>query len=332
MDPMVLLAGHVSRGREGLLKQWLTTGWRIESCDPARDMAAFERLAPEATAIVGGPLRRPWPALPKLKLYQIPYTGHDFIAPDHLPVTAVLCNTYEHETAIAEYILLAMLEWQIRLARIDADFRVNGWSSRSPAEGPVHGEVLGKTVGIVGYGHIGHEVAVRAKAFGMTVTGVGRRERAAAPAPLDRYETVGAGLDRLMAESDYVLVCCPLSEETRGLIDARRLALMKPSAVLINVARGLVVEEEALYRALVDKRIGGAVIDVWYNYPTVEDRNPSPMNFPFRDLENTILSPHNSGWTQEQIDRRWRFVCANLDRLARGEALQNIVYRGTAPA
>ena len=71
--------------------------------------------------------------------------------------------------------------------------------------------------------------------------------------------------------------------------------------------------------------IGGAVIDVWYNYPTVEDRNPSPMNFPFRDLENTILSPHNSGWTQEQIDRRWRFVCANLDRLARGEELQNIV-------
>lgn len=328
MSRMVLLAGRLWQEKEGALRSGLATEWWIESCDPAGDPAAFARLALEADAIVGGPLPGPWPAMPKLRLFQIPFAGYDFLRPELIPAGAVACNTYEHESAIAEYVLWAMLEWELGVSRTAARFKAGSWEGKGPAEGPVHGEVRGKTVGIVGYGHIGHEVARRARTFQMNVVGVGRRPKAMPP-ELDWYTTVDEGLDRLLATSDYVLVACPLTEATRGLIDAGRLAQMKPSGVIINVARGAVIDEDALYEALRNRRIGGAVIDVWYRYPSAKDPSPRPGNRPFHQLDNIIMTPHNSGWTQEQIDRRWVFVCQNLDRLARGEALENVVFEGT---
>lgn len=323
MTHLVLLAGKQSMTKREFLARHLTTDWRIQACNPADDHAAFERLAREADAIVGGYVAPPWPDAPKLKLFQIPFTGYDFLDPSVLPAGCHVCNTYEHETSIAEYILLAMLEWEIGLSKTAAAFREHSWQGKGPAEGPVHGEVRDKTVGIVGYGHIGHEVAVRARAFGMKVIGVGRRER---PTPdlLDWYGTT-AEIERLMAEADYVVIACPLTEQTRGLIDAARLAAMKSSGVVINVGRGAIVDEDALYDALKSKRIGGAVIDVWWRYPGRDDPSPRPSRHPMHELDNIIMTPHNSGWTQEQIDRRWRFVAANLDRLARGETPENIV-------
>ena len=323
MTHILLLAGKQSMTKADLLARHLTTDWRIEACNPAEEPETFARLAPEADAIVGGHIARPWPETPRLKLYQIPFTGYDFLEPEVLPAGCHVCNTYEHETSIAEYILLAMLEWEIGMSTTAAAFREKSWDGKGPAEGPVHGEVRGKTVGILGYGHIGREVAVRARAFGMNVIGLGSRER---PTPdlLDWYGTTG-DVDRLMAESDYVAVCCPLNEQTRGLIDTARLAAMKPSGVLINVGRGAIIDEDALYAALSEKRIGGAVIDVWWQYPGRGNPSPRPSRHPMHELDNIVMTPHNSGWTQEQIDRRWRFVAANLDRLARGEAPENVV-------
>ena len=328
MTKTVLLVGWVSKGKGPALKAALTTDWTIEACDPAEEPERFRELAPKADAIVGGHISAPWPATPGLKLFQIPFTGYDFLSPEKLPKGTYCCNTYEHETAIAEYILLGMLEWEIGLRHTDRTFRAVGWDGKGAAQGPVHGEVRGKTVGIIGYGHIGREVAIRARGFGMKVTGVGRREMET-PAEIDRYETVDNGLERLLAESDYVVVCCPLNEATRGMMNAERFGQMKPTGLIINVARGPVLEEEALYNALATQQIGGAVIDVWYQYPNAKEKNPPPSRFPFQDLDNLIMTPHNSGWTQEQIDRRWTFVAANLDRLARGEPLQNVVFQGT---
>ncbi|WP_164516571.1 2-hydroxyacid dehydrogenase [Minwuia thermotolerans] len=323
MTRLLLLAGKQSMKKADFLAGRLETDWRIEACDPAADRAAFERLAPEAEAIVGGYIARPWPATPRLKLYQIPFTGHDFLEPEVLPAGCRVCNTYEHETSIAEYILLAMLEWEIGLSKTAARFRERSWDGKGPAEGPVHGEVRGKTVGIVGYGHIGREVAIRARAFGMNVIGIGRREQ---PTPdlLDWYGTT-MEIDRLMAEADYVVVACPLNEATRGLLDADRLGAMKPTGVVINVGRGAIIDEDAIYDALKNGRIGGAVIDVWWRYPGRDEPNPRPSRHPLHELDNVIMTPHNSGWTQEQIDRRWVFVASNLDRIARGEPPENVV-------
>ena len=157
------------------------------------------------------------------------------------------------------------------------------------------------------------------------------RTVAPAPAPLDWLRTMDR-LDDLLAESDYVLLALPLAPETRGLIDAERLRAMKPGGVLINVSRGPVVVEEALYCALKEKRIGGAIIDAWYAYPTAEDPDRPPSAFPFQELANLTMTPHNSARSGATRKRRWAGVVRNLDHLAKGEALENVCFEGTAEA
>ena len=100
---------------------------------------------------------------------------------------------------------------------------------------------------------------------------------------------------------------------------------MKPSAFIVNVARGALVNEKALYEACRHRRIGGAAIDTWYRYPTDGKVSSDPSNMPFRELENVIMTPHGSGWTHALLPRRCRLIAQNLDRLARGEPLLNVV-------
>ncbi len=220
-----------------------------------------------------------------------------------------------------------MLERQIGFRNDDAYFREHGWKDRPPGGGPAHGELYGKTIGIIGYGTIGHEVALRAAAFGMKVIGLSRTAPKST-APLAWFGDMGA-LTRLLRESDFVLMALPLSTETRGLFDAKCFASMKPDAMFINVGRGMTVDEEALYTALAERRIGGAAIDVWYKYPGRRDPLPAPSRFRFQDLDNVLMTPHNSARTEETLERRWRSVAANFDRLARGETLRNICFNGT---
>ncbi|MHA1530303.1 MAG: 2-hydroxyacid dehydrogenase [Alphaproteobacteria bacterium] len=325
----VLLQGRLAVPNAALLRERLEPGWRVVTWHPDQNaVAGFPALAAEADVIIGGAIPvRPWPDVPNLKLFQIPWTGHEWTSPDRMPAGVPVCNVFEHETSIAEYVLLAMLEWKIGLRHMDATFRARGWDGRQVASGSVHGEVRGATLGIVGYGHIGHEVAVRARAFGMEVLGI-RRSQPPCPPELEWLGTMER-LDELLSVSDFVLLACDLNDETKGLIDARRLAQMKPGAVIINVSRGKVIDQAALYAALNERRIGGAVIDVWYNYNEPGKPEVWPSDFPFQELDNVICSAHECGWTQEQVERRWDFVAENLHRVARGEAPESLLYLGT---
>jgi phosphoglycerate dehydrogenase-like enzyme len=174
--PVVLMQGRLAVPRAAMLRARLDESWRITIWHPDQNSEAeFVTMAGEADVIIGGaPPVSPWPAVPKLKLFQIPWTGHEWTSAERMPRGVPVCNTYEHETSIAEYVLLAMLEWKIGLRHMDAAFRAEGWGGRDVASGPVHGEVRGTTLGIIGYGHIGHEVAVRARAFGMNVVVIRR--------------------------------------------------------------------------------------------------------------------------------------------------------------
>lgn len=327
--PTVLVQGRIAAAKVDLMRRFAQAGWEVTLWDPARhDPADFPAMAGEADVIVGGAIPTDWPAVPKLKLFQIPWTGFEFTAPERVPAGVPVANTYEHETTIAEYALLGMLEWQIGLRAMDADFRTNGWASRMPGHAPAHRELRELTLGVVGYGHIGHETAVRARAFGMRCIGI-RRSEHPCPPELDWLGRPDR-LDALMAESDFVLIACDMNDETRGMIDAGRLAAMKPTGVLINVARGRIVDEDALWDALSTGRIGGAILDVWYNYNQPGKAEVRPANHPFETLDNVLLSAHQSAVTEEMHARRWRFVAENCARIDCGEPPLNVVFTGTA--
>ena len=171
-------------------------------------------------------------------------------------------------------------------------------------------ELPGKTLGIVGMGAIGSRVARLGKAFGMRVVAT-KRDPATAEGPADEVYTPD-GLPKLLKESDFVVLNCPLTEETRGIIDAEALSLMKPSAYLINVARGACVDEAALLEALRSGQIAGAGIDHF-----LED--PLPPSSPFWDLDNVMITPHTGGETRMYEENVVDILLENLDRLWRGQ-------------
>lgn len=328
--PTVLMQGFIAPNHVEDIRRHLPADWKILSWDSrTEDAQAFAPLATKADAIVGGNIPGTgWPETPKLKIFQIPWTGYNFTSEARMPAGVPVCNCFEHESAIAEYILLGMLEWSLGLRKMDADFRATGWSGKMPGAGPLHGEVKGKTVGIVGYGHIGEAVAKRAVAFDMRVVGI-RRSKQTTPPNL-AWLGQSDRLDDLLEESDFVVLACDLNDETHHLINAKRLAKMKPDAVLINVARGEVIAEEDLFNALQKHQIGGAIIDTWYNYNAVGKPEVWPSNFDFHKLDNTILSAHESAMTSAQIERRWQFVAANIQRAFAGKSVENQVMTGTA--
>jgi phosphoglycerate dehydrogenase-like enzyme len=328
----VLLQGRIAAEQEAYFRSCGEDDWQVSIWEPSQHAVdEFAGLAATADVIVGGniPLQQ-WPQTPQLKLFQIPWTGYNFTTPARMPKGVPVANCFEHETGIAEYVLLAMLEWQIGLRKMDRQFRQSGWDGLYPGGGRFHQEVYGSTLGIVGYGHIGEAVARRAAPFGVRCIGT-RRTKMGTPPELDWLGTESE-LPELLAQSDFVLVACDLNDATANLFNADTLSMMKSNAVLINVSRGGVVEEEALYNALKSNSIGGAIIDVWYNYNQPGEDEVWPCNFPFQELDNIILSGHESGWTEQLLHRRWNVVADNVRRVMRGEPAVNVVFVGEAEA
>ena len=172
-------------------------------------------------------------------------------------------------------------------------------------------ELGGKTLVVVGIGRIGGRLAQLGKAFGMRVIGV-RRDPAGGANGADEVHGLTA-LPKLLPQADFVALTCPLTPETTGLINAEALAAMKPSAFLINVARGRVVDEAAVAAALQDGRIAGAGIDVIYEEPLADDS-------PLWRLANVLITPHTAGETRRYEDNVLDILMDNLERLWRGEA------------
>ena len=310
-------------GRLSLLSDFLDADWTIAIADET-NLSAFANAASDADAIVSMDWSWDFP-LPKLKLLHLPGAGTDAIQFSNLPRTTTVCNVFGHDIGIAEYVMAGMLEMTLGLRSMDRAMREDRWSG-SYLCGPRHGELFGQTVGIIGYGHIGFEVARRARAFGMRVIACSRN----AKAPDEFTERIDnlAGLDQLLAEADFVVIALPLTDSTRGLFDAAAFAKMKRNAIVINVARGAIIDEDTLYQALQSRRIGGAVIDTWYHYPKQGEDSAKPASLPFNQLDNVIMTPHASAWTFNLTSRRCKGIAENLNRLARGEPLINVVGKG----
>jgi len=294
--------------------------------DDERDVAHLAPLLANAEIVVGHIWRPSFPPAPSLRLLQSVAAGLDLLDTEAVPKGVTICNVFGHEPAIAEYVIMTMLVLTHRLFEAVTAFRKGSWvASPQFGGGTPHGEVLGRTIGIIGYGRIGREVAERAAGLKCRVIAA-NRSPVADPAPAETVFPL-MELDRMLPLCDMVLISCGLAPETVGLIDARRLALLKPGALLINVARAAIVDEDALYSALKEGHLGGAALDVWWQYPTQAEPDRRPSRRPFHELTNVLITPHSSSSTEATADRRWSVVAANLDRFARGEKLENIVLQ-----
>ena len=203
-------------------------------------------------------------ASPNLRLVQVPGAGLDRIDRTQLRAGLALANAHGHEAGIAEYVIGTMIALTRSFQRIDQKLRAGQWESQwsvgTPAP-PLWPELAGKTLGILGFGHIGEALARRAHAFDMKVCAIRRQAQSDVP-PSVTFIGGPERLDKVLGLADYLAVTLSLSPETRGLINARRLGLLKSSAYLINVARAEIIDERALYGALAGGRLAGAALDV----------------------------------------------------------------------
>jgi phosphoglycerate dehydrogenase-like enzyme len=266
----------------------------------------------------------------RLTLVQVPGAGLDRIDRAALPGATRLANAYGHETGIAEYVLGAMLMLTRQFARLDAALRCGRWESQwavGMPPPPAWPELGGKTLGILGYGHIGQAVARRARAFDMDVVAI--RRHISRPGRDDGVAVRGPdALDDVLSRADYLAITLPLTAETRGLLGTKQLGSMKPTAILVNVARAEIIDGDVLYSMLAEGKLGGAALDVWYRYPVTSEATV-PARQPFHELPNVLMTPHVAGWTSGMLEARTAVIVENIRRVARGEALLNEIRRAS---
>ena len=255
-------------------------------------------------------------AAPKLKWLQVLTAGLDDLIAQGILERDFTITTMSGVGAvpIAEYCMGVMVMLQKDLHEAMRDQVEHRWNFHFA------GELKGRTCGIVGLGAIGRELARRARAFGMRIVATRRSAQAGDSDPDVDVLLPSSELPRLLAESDYIVLCVPLTAETDGMIGAQEFALMKPEAAIVNIARASVINEAALLEALSAERIAGAALDV-------HDPEPLPEDSPFWDLPNAIVTPHRSGSIDGYFDRAAEFFAENLQRYARGEPLANMVGR-----
>jgi D-3-phosphoglycerate dehydrogenase len=230
-------------------------------------------------------------ASPRLRIISKHGVGVDNIDVEAATARGVVVTAARAGNAqsVAEHVFAMMLCLAKRILPLDAGLRRGQWLK----EGHAGGELAGKRLGIVGYGSIGRIVAPLARAFGMMVAVYDPYVAAdAVPAGIRRHER----LDVLLAEADFVTLHCPLTKDTRGIVGAAQLRRMKPTACLINCARGGIVDEAALAAALKDGAIAGAGIDCF-------EREPAPADSPLWAMPNVVVTPHAAGSTAEAFDR-----------------------------
>jgi len=265
-------------------------------------------------------------AAKRLRLVQVPGAGLDRIDRSAIPVGAGLAKVHGHETGIAEYVIGAMIALSRSFDRLHTGLRTGRWESQwapgvSPP--PAWPELAGRTLGILGYGGIGQAVARRARAFDMRVGAIRRKVGESAEDDLAFLGGLEC-LPEMLHRSDYLAITLPLTPETQALIGRAQLALMKPTAIVVNVARAQILDEDALYDALAEGRIAGAALDVWYRYPAVPEPL-LPASRPFHTLPNVLMTPHVAGWTDGTLEARATLIAENIRRTACGESPENMV-------
>lgn len=278
--------------------------------------------------VAGRPEREQITASPNLRALVIPWAG----LPEatrrlmlDFPHVAVH-NLHHNALPVAEHaiaLLLAAMKW---ILPMDRSLRSHDWTPRYQRKPSLL--VSRKRALILGFGAIGRHVAALCRGLGMEVTAIRRHaEQPATDTADDIAIATPDALHRYLPETEVLFVCLPHTPETSGLMGAEELSLLPAGAVLINIARGPIVDEAALYGALSEGRLYAAGLDVWYTYPADEEarRCTPPAEYPFHELDNVVMSPHRAGHTEETERLRMEHLAELLNAAARGESMPNRV-------
>jgi phosphoglycerate dehydrogenase-like enzyme len=253
-------------------------------------------------------------AAPKLRFIQSIGAGYNQFPLEELKRRGIRLASARgvNSNAVSEHAMAMVLAFTRQIAESRDHQSKHNWRGLVSDPAAREDELGGKTMLIFGLGTIGSRLAGLARAFGLRVIGIRRNVGAVAKGVADEVHPPEQ-LEKLIPQADFVALTCPLTPETTDLINARTLALMKPSAYLINVARGGCVDETALLHALGAGRIAGAGLDAFKT-------EPLPSDSPFWDFANVIITPHTAGETRKYEDNVLDILFENLDRLAKGKA------------
>jgi phosphoglycerate dehydrogenase-like enzyme len=314
-DPTIVMPQHQNLEPDVLEigRRLLPEGFTLEVV-PAADLPAALRQADYLMGFIGRLSDETLHGARRLKLVQLMSVGYDTfnLAGARAARIPVAVNGGANAIAVAEHAIMLLLATMKHLADLNDGVHAGAWRGAQPRLY----ELWSSTIGIVGMGRIGQQVAERLQNWGATLTYYDpfrlapQRERALGITYLP--------LEELLRAADAVTIHVPLSDETRHLIDARALGLMKPTAVLVNTARGELVDERALAEAIRGGRIGGAGLDVL-------SQEPPPKEHPLFGLPNVILTPHVAGPTWQSWPRRFGNCYANIARVQRGEKPEWVV-------
>ena len=298
--------------------------------DPSISLTVGEQFAPASDThilVTGFPERDHLVACPHLQALVIPFAG--FPEPTRrlmldFPHIAVY-NLHHNAAPTAEMALALLLAAAKFIVPIDRTFRTHDWSPRYAPDQSV--TLDGKTALILGFGHIGQRVGSYCQTLGMEVLAIRRRPGKAILPGLQASVQPPGALPELLPQADVLVITLPFTPETDGWIGAKELAMLPHDALLVNVGRGRIVDQAALYQALKDRIILAAGLDVWYNYPSQTDmrQNTPPADFPFHELDNVVMSPHRGGDSTASETLRRIHLAALLNALLRGEPVFNQV-------
>jgi phosphoglycerate dehydrogenase-like enzyme len=278
--------------------------------------------------VQGRPSREQLKAHPDLRALVVPYAGIPSETRDllrQMRPTLLVCNLHHNASAVAELAMALFLSAAKSVVPVDRAFRSHDWRSRY--DGAPTLLLGGKTAVLLGYGAIGARIARACDSLGMRVHAM-RRHSSRSHEPFVQVHGPGE-LEELLSIADALFVALPLTPETEGLIGAREMKLLPPSCVVVNVGRGPILDERALYDALKTKQIAAAGLDVWYQYPRNETERATtpPSRYPFHALDNVVMSPHRGGaFRIEELENlRMTHLARTLNALAEGQLPPHLV-------
>lgn len=324
----VLLTKNFMSSDIEYLKAGLTEGISLIEPDEYNESAVVEKI-PDADVLLGGMLTELIVKASKhIKLIQIPWTGVDNIDFNLLKKYEVgdVCNSHSNGSVVAEHALALYFSVAKKIHYHDAQLRKGNWNRVSPGGNdvsPFSQSISGQNVVLIGYGAVNRAVHKFLNGFGSKISVVNRSGKVENSSTLSQVYS----FDRIVNALDganVVFIAVPLTQDTKRLFNFDCFQALGKEAILINVARGSVVEEEALFNALAKRQIYGAGIDTWYNYPKPGKglATPPSSKFPFNELSNLVMSPHRAGYVDSGFPHL-DDVITNINNLYQDKALIN---------